>query len=116
AQRGRGGAAGGPHRPPAGPGENPFAPPIHLEAVGHPGVVGGHVEQDAAAGEAAVRPHREGADVLLARVVDVQRRLVGGEGETVGQREVVDDEVPIYFTDPPYAVAPATPGMVRPPR
>ena len=62
---------------------------VHLEAVEHARIVGGQIEEDAAIAQDAVLPTGESADVLPGRVVDVKRGLVGREGETAGQREIL---------------------------
>ena len=66
---------------------------VHLEAVGQARVFRGHVQQDPAVGQRAIRTHIKGPDMLVGRIVDVQDRLVGREGQAVRQGEVVHQQV-----------------------
>src|SRR2546425_4456833 len=77
----------------AWPGAEHVAMQVHLETVGHAGVLRGHVQQDPAVGQRAIRTHIKGPDMLVGRIVDVQDRLVGREGQTVRQGKVVHQQV-----------------------
>ncbi len=66
---------------------------VQLHAVGRAGLRVVHIGDDATVGQRAVGLHVEGPHMAMGRVVDIQDRLVGREGQAVGALEVVGQQL-----------------------